>query len=144
MALINDPVSLLLDIGGKVIDRIFPDPAQKAAAQLELFKLQQTGELAALTADVELAKGQLDINKEEAQSTSLFVSGWRPYLGWVLGTGFAMQFLVSPLGTWVAALLGHTIAFPIMDLSQMLPLLLGMLGLGGLRTYEKVKDVASK
>ena len=85
-----DPVSALLDIGGKVLDRVFPDPAQQAAAKLELMKLQQSGELAQLA-------GQMDINKIEAASSSIFVSGWRPAIGWVCGAGFAVQFVVGPL-----------------------------------------------
>lgn len=131
MALINDPVSLLLDIGGKVIDRIFPDPAQKAAAQLELFKLQQTGELTQIT-------GQLAVNQEEAKSSSVFIAGWRPFIGWVCGVAFAVQFVVGPVGVFVASLLGHSIVFPTLVLTEMMPVLLGMLGLGAYRTYEKV------
>jgi hypothetical protein len=131
MAFINDPVSLLLEVGGKVIDRLFPDPAQKAAAQLELFKLQQTGELTQIT-------GQLAINQEEAKSASVFIAGWRPFIGWVCGTAFAINFVVGPLGVFVAAFLGKTIVFPTLALTEMMPVLLGMLGLGAYRTYEKV------
>lgn len=126
-----DPVSLLLDIGSKVIDRVFPDPAQKAAAQLELFKLQQTGELTQIT-------GQLAVNQEEAKSTSLFIAGWRPFIGWVCGVAFACNFVVGPIGVFIAAFLGKTVAFPTLALSEMMPVLLGMLGLGAYRTYEKV------
>jgi len=69
-----DPVTALLDIGGKVIDRLWPDPTQAANAKLELFKLQQSGELAQIA-------GQLEINKVEAANPSVFVSGWRPFVG---------------------------------------------------------------
>jgi hypothetical protein len=126
-----DPVSLLLDIGSKVIDRVFPDPAQKAAAQLELFKLQQTGELTQIT-------GQLAVNQEEAKSASLFIAGWRPFIGWACGVAFACNFVVGPIGVFVAAFLGKTVVFPTLALSEMMPVLLGMLGLGAYRTYEKV------
>lgn len=131
-----DPVSALLDIGSKVIDRVWQDPAQAAQAKLELVKLQQSGEL-------QVIAGQMDINKVEAASTSLFVSGWRPFVGWVCGSGFAIQFVVGPMVEWLAALSGHPIKFPAMDLSTMSPLLLGMLGLGGYRTVEKLKGVAA-
>ena len=132
-----DPVSALLDIGGKVMDRLWPDPAQAAAAKLELFKLQQSGELAMIA-------GQLDINKAEAANPSVFVSGWRPGIGWVCGAGFAVQFVIGPLAEWGSSLAGHPVKFPQMDTGTMMPLLLGMLGLGGLRTAEKLADKAAK
>lgn len=131
-----DPVTALLDIGSKVIDRLFPDPAQKAAAQLELFKLQQQGELSQMA-------GQMEINKAEAASGNAFVSGWRPFVGWVCGSGFAVQFVVGPLAEWASGLAGHPVKFPQMDMATMMPLLFGMLGLGAYRSVEKVKGVAS-
>jgi len=130
-----DPVSALLDIGGKVMDRLWPDPAQAAAAKLELFKLQQSGELSIIA-------GQLDINKAEAANPSVFVSGARPFILWVCGSGFAIQFVVGPLAEWGSALYGHPIKFPQMDMSTLMPLLLGMLGLSGYRTIERVNGVA--
>ena len=132
-----DPISALLDVGSKVIDRVWPDPAQAASAKLELMKLQQSGELAQIA-------GQMDINKVEAANPSVFVSGWRPGIGWVCGAGFAVQFVVGPLAEWGSALYGHPVKFPQMDTGTMMPLLLGMLGLGGLRTAEKLADKAAK
>jgi len=132
-----DPVSALLDIGGKVLDRVFPDPTQQAAARLELLKLQQSGELTQIA-------GQMEINKAEAANPSVFVSGWRPAIGWICGAGFAVQFVVGPLAEWGSALYGHPVKFPQMDTGTMMPLLLGMLGLGGLRTAEKLADKAAK
>ena len=132
-----DPVTALFEVGSKVLDRVLPDPAQQAAAKLELLKLQQSGELAQIT-------GQMDINTIEAASSSLFVSGWRPSIGWVCSAGFAVQFVIGPLAEWGAALAGHPVKFPQMDTGTMMPLLLGMLGLGGLRTMEKLNDKAAK
>jgi len=132
-----DPVSALFEVGSKVLDRVLPDPAQQAAAKLELLKLQQNGELAQIT-------GQMEINKVEAASSSLFVSGWRPSIGWVCGAGFAVQFVIGPLAEWGSALYGHPVKFPQMDTGTMMPLLLGMLGLGGLRTAEKLADKAAR
>jgi hypothetical protein len=132
-----DPVTALFEVGSKVLDRVLPDPAQQAAAKLELMKLQQNGELAQIT-------GQMDINKVEAASSSIFVSGWRPSVGWVCSAGFAVQFVIGPLAEWGAALASHHVKFPQMDTGTMMPLLLGMLGLGGLRTAEKLQDKASK
>jgi hypothetical protein len=132
-----DPISALLDLGGKVMDRVFPDPAQAAAAKLEIMKLQQSGELAQIA-------GQMDINKAEASNPSIFVSGWRPGIGWVCGAGFAVQFVIGPLAEWGSALYGIPVKFPQMDMGTMMPLLLGMLGLGGMRTAEKINGVAAK
>ena len=132
-----DAVTALFEIGGKVLDRVFPDPTQQAAARLELLKLQQSGELTQIA-------GQMEINKVEAASSSVFVSGWRPAIGWICGAGFAVQFVIGPLAEWGSALYGHPVKFPTMDTGTMMPLLLGMLGLGGMRTAEKMQGVASK
>ena len=121
----------------RVRTRVLPDPAQQAAAKLELMKLQQNGELTQIA-------GQMEINKVEAASSSIFVSGWRPAIGWICGAGFAVQFVIGPLAEWGSALAGHPVKFPTMDTGTMMPLLLGMLGLGGLRTAEKLQDKASK
>ena len=132
----KDPVSVLLDIGGKVIDRIWPDPAQAAAAKFELFKLQQSGDLAQMA-------GQMQINVEEAKSSSLLVSGWRPFIGWVCGIACAWNWLGLSIAKMVAELSGHPISLSPADISEMMPVLMGMLGLGAYRTFEKVKGVAS-
>ena len=130
-----DPVSAALDIGGKLIDRLWPDPIQAAAAKLELLKLQQSGDLAQIT-------GQLEINKAEAQNSSVFVAGWRPAIGWVCAMALFYQYLVRPIAQGAFAAAGHPLP-PLVGLDDNLwQLLLGMLGLGGLRTYEKVQGVA--
>jgi hypothetical protein len=126
----------LLKIGSSLIDRLFPDPNQKAAAQLELIKLQQSGELAALAAETDLAKGQLEINKTEAASSSLFVAGWRPGTGWICNAALAYHFLIRPL------LITFGKPAPALEIGDLLTLLLGLLGLGGLRTKEKLAGVA--
>jgi len=131
-----DPISAALDIGGKLIDRLWPDPTQAAAAKLQLLQMQQNGELAAMTA-------QTDTNKVEAQSGSLFVAGARPFIIWVCGFGFAMQFIVSPILTWGSALLNHPITLPPLDMGTLMTMLGGLLGLGAMRTVEKLNGVAS-
>ena len=138
-----DPVTALLDIGSKVIDKLWPDPVQRDAAKLELFKLQQSGELAKLAAETELARGQQAINAEEAKSPSMFVSGARPFIMWVCGFGCAWNWIGLPIVKVGFALTGISIAVSPADLSEMMPLLLGMLGLGGLRTVEKLNGVAA-
>ncbi len=137
-----DPITAAMDLGGKLIERLIPDPAQKQQAALALLELQQSGELAQLTADTDLAKGQLSVNQAEASSASTFTSGWRPFVGWVCGFGLASQFLVGPFATWSAALAGHPIVYPSLDIGTLLTLLLGMLGLGAARTVEKLNGVA--
>lgn len=133
---------LLLQAGMEIINKFFPDPAAKAAAQLEFLKLQQAGEFKALEADLQMAQGQMDSNKVEAASANVFVSGWRPFIGWTCGAAFAINFIVGPLAQWLAALNGHVVAFPSLDVATMLPVLFGMLGLGAYRTAEKIKGVA--
>ena len=89
----------------------------------------------------ELAKAQLAVNKEEAAHKSLFVAGWRPAVGWVCVFGMASNFLVIPMANFALALVESTIVIPALDTRDMMPVLLGMLGLGTLRTAEKVKGV---
>ena len=132
-----DPISAALDLGNTLITRIFPDPAQAANAKLELLKLQQSGDLATMTA-------QTDINKEEAKSGSLFVSGWRPAIGWVCALALFYQYLLKPLAIGLLPSFGF-IAPPLPGLDDNLwQLMMGMLGMGGLRTFEKIQGVASK
>ena len=92
----------------------------------------------------EQIKAQLEINKKEAQHNSLFVSGWRPAVGWTCCLGMAANFLIIPMTNFALALASSNITIPLIDLETMLPVLLGMLGLGGMRSYEKSKGVARK
>ena len=126
-----DPISAALDIGGKVIDRLWPDPAQAAAAKLELLKLQQSGELA-----------QIAVNTEEAKHPSVFVSGWRPAIGWICGAACAWNWIGLPALKAGLMMVGKPLALAPADLTDMLPILMGMLGLGGLRTIEKLNGAA--
>lgn len=132
-----DPVSAVLDIGGKIIDRVWPNPEERDKAKLALLQLQQQGELTQIT-------GQLEVNKAEAISQSVFVSGWRPFIGWICGCALAYQFIVGPLVTWGSAITGHAnIIAPVLNFGDLLTLLGGMLGLGTLRTYEKVQGAVT-
>ena len=90
----------------------------------------------------ELAKAQIEVNKEEAKSSSMFVAGWRPAVGWICATGMGFNFICVPLGGFVCAVSGVDISFAPLDLSQMMPVLMGMLGLGAMRSFEKTKGVA--
>jgi hypothetical protein len=122
-----------------ILDKIIPDPQAAADAKLKALELAQRGELAALDADMRLALGQLEVNKVEA-GTDMFRGGWRPAVGWCCVAGLVYQFLLQPILPWFAALLGFVVPpLPAIDNETLLVLLTGMLGLGGLRTFEKVK-----
>jgi hypothetical protein len=139
-----DPISAALDIGGKLIDRLWPDPQQAAAAKLELFKMQQAGELATLTADSVSDAAQASIDQVEAANANKFVSYWRPTLGWVCVGGFAYLVVVTPVANLVASLLGFTIVMPAAP-PELNYVLTGLLGLSHVsRSVEKVYGVAKK
>lgn len=133
----------LIEAGLRVLDKVLPDPQAKAAAQLELIRLQQAGEFKELEADIQRSQMQADVNKVEAANSDPFTSRWRPFIGWVCGSALAYQFILAPILTWAAAMLAHPeIIAPALNTGDLLTILLGMLGLGGLRTAEKIKGVA--
>lgn len=134
----------LLPILGNVLDKFFPDPKAAADARLELLRMQQAGELAALDADLKIALAQAGINADEAKSASVFVSGWRPFIGWVCGVGLVYVFLIYPLLVWWAAAYRPAFIPPLLVVDHLFELVTAMLGLGGLRTVEKLKGVAAK
>lgn len=84
---------------------------------------------------------QLEVNKAEAASNSMFVAGWRPAVGWICALGMFSNFLLFPLVNFLSNISGHDVVIPLIDLTTMMPVLLGMLGLGGLRTVEKIQGV---
>lgn len=129
----------LIPLLGSIFDKILPDPQQAADAKLKAMELAQRGELAALDAEMRLALGQLEINKAEA-STDMFRGGWRPAVGWTCVLGLLYQFLLMPVLPWVVAVCGATVPpLPPIDNDTLMVLLTGMLGLGGMRTLERVK-----
>ena len=138
-------LSGLFDLGKGLIDCLWPDPAQKAAAQMELLKMQQSGDLAQLAADTDLAKLQIQTNIEEAKSTNWWVAGWRPAIGWVCGAGLAYAALVEPFARFAAKVwFGYTGEFPVINSELTMQILMGMLGLGAMRSVEKVKGAEGK
>lgn len=129
-----DPITAISQVANTVLDRVLPDKAANDAGKLELAKIQINGELATYS-------DQIKVDLAEAASSSVWVAGWRPYVGWVCGTGLAYQFVVRPLFTFVAGLCGsHTVA-PELEMGSMMELLAGMLGFGAMRTVEKVQGV---
>jgi len=123
-------VGAVADLAKSVVSRIWPDKTQQEQAEIA----------AALT----VIQGQIDANKVEAASTNVFVSGWRPFIGWVCGLACAWNWIGLPVMKAGLAAAGVALAVSPADLTQMLPLLLGMLGLGSLRTVEKINGVAAK
>lgn len=123
-----------------IIDKVIPDADKKLELNLELARLVDEAQ-SRLDAQV---SGQIEVNKIEAGSGNLFVSGWRPAVGWVGAAGFAYAGIVQPSVSWVAMVFfKYTGAFPPIDTNLLLTVLLGMLGIGGMRTLEKIKGVAT-
>jgi hypothetical protein len=127
----------IFDFGLKLVDKFFTTPEEKQKAQLELLRMQQAGELATMQSDMQIQLAQIDVNKTEASSSSFFVAGWRPAVGWVCVLGLLYMYLVRPLVSIVTP-----VPAPAIDTSDLLLLLGGLLGFGGLRTFEKLKGVS--
>lgn len=131
-----DPLTAGLELGGKLIDRLLPDKAANDAAKAALLSTEVQGEIQQIL-------GQLEVDKTEAASNSIFVAGWRPFIGWVCGSALAYQYIVSPVGQWAAALFGHPVQAPSLDIGQLMTLLLSMLGMGVLRSYDKAQGTGN-
>jgi hypothetical protein len=117
-----------------LLDKFIEDKDQKARLAHDLATMAENHAQ-------ELAKGQLAINLAESKHKSLFVSGWRPALGWVAVLGMFGNYITIPFTNFVLALLEIDITIPLISLETMMPIVMGMLGLGGLRTFEKHKGV---
>ena len=134
-----DPITAIASLASSVITRLWPDKTEvdKEAFLLEFQKV--------VTASQLLTK-QIDVDQAEAASTSMFVAGWRPMVGWVCALAFAWQFLILPMGCFLAVICHQPQVATQMqslhlDYATMSSVLMGMLGLGGMRTYEKMQNV---
>lgn len=134
------PFLALLPVVGKVLDKIIPDADAANKAKEKLAEMAHDERMWAGDAELKLALAQLEVNKEEAKG-GWFRAGWRPLIGWVCGTAFAYNFVVLPLLTWVATIAKIPVPPAAFDLTIMMPVLLGMLGLGGMRSFEKVNGI---
>ena len=123
-------IGAVSDLANTVIGKIWPDKTEAEKQQL--------------AAAVMMVQGQMDINKVEAASPSVFVSGWRPFIGWVCGSACAWNWIGLPIVKVIAVTLDHPLNLTPADLSEMMPILFGLLGLGTLRTIEKINKVAAK
>lgn len=132
-----DPISSIAGLANTLITKIWPDPKDQASAEALLIKTQMDAALAQ-------AQQQIDINKIEAASTNVFVSGWRPFVGWACGAAFAGHFIVIPSLNWIVQLFGHAPIIVPFDMSTLSTVLMGLLGLGTMRSVEKIAGVASK
>jgi hypothetical protein len=127
-------INALLPIIGTVLDKVIPDNNAKQKAKQEIEK-------ALIDNAAKINLTQAETNKIEAAHRSVFVSGWRPFLGWCSGLGFAWVFVVSPVAQWVLALQGISLVLPQLQTDVLMELTLAMLGLAGLRTWEKSKGL---
>lgn len=140
-----DPLSALFDLGKTAIEKIWPDPSKRAEELFRLEQLKQQGDLALMKAQVDLLLGQIEVNKIEAQSSSLLVSGWRPFSGWVGGVAFAYASIVEPIARFVAKVVyDYQGNFPEINTELTIQVLLGMLGLGLMRSFDKKQGTDTK
>ena len=121
----------VVGIAGKVLDKFIQDKDLKAKLQLEMDMQLHNANLA-----------QIDVNKAEAASGSIFKGGWRPFVGWVCGVAMLYHFLLQPIIVFTLSAAGITFDLPEFDMGSLMTILMGLLGLGGLRTFEKHKGIS--
>lgn len=145
-----DPLTALFEAGKLAIERIWPDPNKRAEEMRKLEELKQEGDLARLDAQVKLLLGQLEINMQEAKHKSVFVAGWRPFIGWVGGFSLAYAAIIHPILVWLWAVLQAADVIPkelptppYVESATLSAVVTGMLGIGTMRSFDKSKGVAS-
>lgn len=121
----------IFEIGKTLLDRFVPDPEKKQAAEMELIRMAADGELKQVIA-------QLEINAREAAHPSVWVAGWRPGFGWAGVAGFVYAVILQPLLAWLAGINGWPLP-PVLNLDLLWVVVTGLLGIGGLRSVEKIK-----
>lgn len=128
-------ITALVPALGTLVDRLIPDKAAAERAKADM-------EAALIKASNEAALAQVEVNKIEAGHSSVFVAGWRPAIGWVCAAALAWAFIVAPVASWTMAAFGARETLPAIGTDNLFELVLAMLGLGGLRTFEKMRGVA--
>ncbi len=131
-------LSGILSTVGQLADDLFTSDEERGRLAIENRKLDLAEQQLAQQGDAD----QIKINVEEAKSSSLFVAGWRPAVGWLCAAACGWNWLGLPMAKFAAAWAGHPIDMAPAPMDEMMPVLLGMLGLGSLRTFEKVRKVA--
>ena len=128
-------MSLVATLVGPVtglLDKFIEDKDQKAMLAHKIATMSEEHHQ-------DLMKAQIEVNKVEVSNSNLFVSGWRPFIGWTCGLGMFGNFITIPFANFVLALLEINIVIPLVPLETMMPVLMGMLGLGAMRSYEKTR-----
>ena len=120
----------VVGIAGKVLDKFIQDKDLKAKLQHEMDMQLHNANLS-----------QIDVNKAEAASGSIFKGGWRPFVGWVCGVAMLYHFLLQPIIVFTLSAAGITFDLPQFDMGSLMTILMGLLGLGGLRSFEKHKGI---
>ena len=121
----------IVGVAGKVLNKFVADKDLRIKLQHELKTAFHAANLA-----------QIDLNKQEAAHQSMFVAGWRPFVGWVCASALAYHFILQPILVFAISVGGIEIVLPDFDMNSLLTILLGLLGLGGMRTLEKVRQVS--
>jgi hypothetical protein len=128
------PVLSILEIGAKLLDKVIPDKEAREKAQAELIR-------AAQDQDFQLALAQIKVNEEEAKSENLFKSGWRPAIGWICVFGLAYNFVIYNILLWFINIYRLNVTPPALMSDILMELVFALLGLGSLRTFEKIKGI---
>lgn len=135
--------TLLIDPISRLLDKLIPDPEARAQAKAELAKAEREQDLEALRLALSADDAQAKVNAQEAAHPELFVSGWRPFIGWVCGVAFAYHFVMQPFLAFAILNTGGSVKLPTFEMETLSTVLMGMLGLGGLRTIEKIRATAA-
>lgn len=131
----TSPIGSIISEVGQTVREFIKDPDKQAQLDFQLKELADKAQ----ARETALLQGQIDTNKEEAKNANLFVSGWRPFIGWICGGTLAYTWIVAPLGKAVF----HLAEMPALSPDAVYPIVLGMLGLGVQRTWEKMNGVAT-
>lgn len=133
-----DPLTAILNIGSSIIDKIWPDKDKADQVKLEMFKAQQAGQLQEIANQFSITMEQVKVNAEEAKHNSIFVSGWRPFVGWICGFALGYNYILFPFIAWAAKWADSGApTMPALDSGELMTLLFGMLGLGAMRSFDK-------
>jgi len=142
--ILGDIISSVFGKVGDVVSEVVVDKDKKIQIEADLVRLQAELTDKAETRVHDEMIAQIEVNKAEASNSNVFVAGWRPFIGWVGGVGLAYTFILEPFLEFGARVYGYTGKFPEVDTYNLMFLISGMLGFGGLRTWEKVRGVASE
>jgi hypothetical protein len=135
-------IGSVFDFGSKVIDKIWPNADDAAKAKLAMLQLQQAGEFKELDSMLQLALKQADVNAIEAASEKWWKAGWRPFIGWVCGSALAYNYVIMPFLVYYTKVIVPTAgAMPYLDMGELMTLLIGMLGVGAMRSYDKAQQI---